>query len=206
MADLALSCYSWHYNTAAQLALNIQWSDYHLTVTLYWFPFNLNTAFHCHLVMANISSLQVPVVMGASTSTCPTTKAWRLWCRTWTRSIKRRTSKTSFQGVGTKLHMLCFQGCFNFPRADMWALMGIWSIQKSIHRNNEDCHRYNCKLAFWEMKLMIADMVPMGQSQHPMAMNSLSTARLFLTCSSASNGAEKYALYEDTDTENIIHV
>ena len=56
------------------------------------------------------------------------------------------------------------------------------------------------------MKLMIADMVPMGQSQHPMAINSLSTARLFLTCSSASNGAEKYALYEDTDTENIMHV
>ena len=50
------------------------------------------------------------------------------------------------------------------------------------------------------MKLMIADMVPMGQSQHPMAMNSLSTARLFLTCSSASNGEEKYVLYIVTET------
>ena len=144
MADLALSCYSWHYNTAAQLALNIQWSDYHLTVTLYWFLFNLNTAFHCHLVMANISSLQVPAVMGASTSTCPITKAWRLWCRTWTRSIKRRTLKTSFQGVGKlskQPQMYCFLCHLNLPRADMWALMGIWSIQQSIHRNNEDCHR-----------------------------------------------------------------
>ena len=64
----------------------------------------------------------------------------------------------------------------------------------------------NLHFEIFRIKLMIADMVPMGQSQHPMAMNSLSTARLFLTCSSASNGAEKYALYEDTDTENIIHV
>jgi len=27
-------------------------------------------------------------------------------------------------------------------RADLWALMGIWSIQESIDRNNEDCIRY----------------------------------------------------------------
>ena len=26
-------------------------------------------------------------------------------------------------------------------RADLWALMGIWSIQESIDRNNEDCIR-----------------------------------------------------------------
>ena len=26
-------------------------------------------------------------------------------------------------------------------RADMWALLGIWSIQESIKRNNEDCLR-----------------------------------------------------------------
>ena len=26
-------------------------------------------------------------------------------------------------------------------RADMWALMGIWSVQESIERNNEDCIR-----------------------------------------------------------------
>ena len=58
--------------------------------------------------MANISSLQVPAVMGASTSTCPTTKAWRLWSRTWTRSIKRRTLKTSFQGVGKQPQMHFF--------------------------------------------------------------------------------------------------
>ena len=57
-----------------------------------------------------------------------------------------------------------------------------------------------------DMKLLIADMVHMGQSLHPMTMSFISTARLFLTCSSASNGAEKYALYEDTVTENIIHV
>ena len=47
---------------------------------------------------------------------------------------------------------------------------------------------------------MIADMVPMGQSQHPMAMSFIFTARLFLTCSSASNGAEKYVLYIVTET------
>ena len=52
---------------------------------------------------------------------------------------------------------------------------------------------------------MIADMVPMGQSQHPMAINSLFTARLFLTCSSASNGAEKYALYIVTETNLPIY-
>ena len=56
------------------------------------------------------------------------------------------------------------------------------------------------------MKLLIADMVHKGQSLLPMIMSFIPTARLFLTCSSASNGAEKYALYEDTDTENIIHV
>ena len=27
-------------------------------------------------------------------------------------------------------------------RADMWALMGIWSVQESIERNNEDCIRW----------------------------------------------------------------
>jgi len=27
-------------------------------------------------------------------------------------------------------------------RADLWALMGIWSVQESIERNNEDCLRY----------------------------------------------------------------
>ena len=64
----------------------------------------------------------------------------------------------------------------------------------------------NLHFEILRIKLMIADMVPMGQSQHPMTMSFIFTARLFLTCSSASNGAEKYALYEDTVTENIIHV
>ena len=50
------------------------------------------------------------------------------------------------------------------------------------------------------MKLLIADMVHKGQSQHPMTMNFISTVRLFLTCSSASNGAEKYVLYIVTET------
>ena len=33
-------------------------------------------------------------------------------------------------------------------RADMWALLGIWAVQETIDRNNEECATYGLKIKF----------------------------------------------------------
>ena len=77
-------------------------------------------------------------VTAASTSMTQITRGWRGSLLTWSRFIKTRALRTFSLG---KVNCKHIKQTYFESRADMWALLGIWSIQESINRNNEDCLR-----------------------------------------------------------------
>ena len=78
-------------------------------------------------------------------------------------------------------------------RADMWALLGIWSIQESINRNNEDCIRQefkqycSCNKHFYNI-LFIAGTGQEETRSLLMTTISIKTVKLCQTFKSLSSG------------------
>ena len=78
----------------------------------------------------------------------------------------------------------------------MWALLGIWSIQESINRNNEDCIRQaikqyaSCNKHFYDI-LFIADTGQGETRSLLMTMISIKTVKLFQSFKSLLSGDER---------------